>query len=315
MPDLATLARQHDAFETVDKSAFQRRARILQSMWRDDHGFPIGIADGHRYGARLETAWAKATLANFIGDTAKNAVRKEVLDPVKSEGKLYGKPRIFDNLLSSQPLCFNLFAELQSDLPSATAFVRAMGFDRVASVTAIEFEHSPGRGDPAYTGDRSAFDVFVEYGTIGGRSGFLGIEVKYHENLIGKAATLRNRYEEVAAEAGCFLEHRLSALRSQPLQQIWRDHLLACSVLLHGDYDEGAFVFLYPVQNMHCRDAIADYRECLAGQDTFVAWTLEDAWKAGSSCLGGEWGKLFFERYLDFDRVTSKERHHGRDQG
>jgi len=306
IPDLAALARQYDAYESVDQSVFQRRARILQSMWREDQGFPIGIVNGRRYGARLEMPWAQDSLSNFIGDAAKNAVRNEVIDPVKSEGKLYGKPRIFDNLLSSQPLCFNLFAELQADLSLATAFVRAMGMGQVASVTAIEFEHSPGRGDPAYTGDRSAFDVFVAYSTTGGKTGFLGIEVKYHENLIGKAAMLRDRYEEVAAAAGCFLDHRLSALRSQPLQQIWRDHLLACSVLQHGDYNEGAFVFLYPCDNLHCASAVQDYRACLTKADTFVAWTLEDAWEAARSSLGTEWGTLFFERYLDFDRVMQQ---------
>lgn len=315
IPSLTTIARRYDSFEAVDASDFQRTARILQSMWREAQGYPVGVRGDRRYGARLAMPWARESLANYITDAAKEAVRREVLDPVRSEGKLYGKPRIFDNLLSSQPLCFNLFAELQADLSCATAFVRSMGLGQVACVTAIEFEHSPGRGDPAYTGDRSAFDVFVEYSTTGGKTGFLGVEVKYHENLVGKAATLRERYEAVAATSGAFRPDRLADLRVQPLQQIWRDHLLACSVLQHGDYDEGAFVFLYPRGNTHCGQAVEQYRACLARDDTFRAWTLEDAWKAASSCLGEEWGKVFFDRYLDFERVIRKELRHGRNQG
>lgn len=57
----------------------------------------------------------------------------------------------------------------------------------VSAVTSILFEHSPGRGDPAYTGDGSAFDVFLEYCTRSGQTGFLGVEVKYHENAVDTA--------------------------------------------------------------------------------------------------------------------------------
>ena len=301
--DIVGLARAYDCYETVDASAFQRKARTLQSMWREERGYPVGIKNGKRYGARLAMPWARESLANYMTEVAKEAIRREVLDPVRSKSKLYGKPRIFENLLSSQPLCFNLFAELQIDLKAATAFVRAMGIEQVAEVTAIAFEHSPGRGDEAYTGDRSAFDVFVEYTTKSGKSGFLGIEVKYHENLIGKAAMLRGRYEEVAQASGAFKPDCLPDLRIQPLQQIWRDHLLACSVLQHGDYDEGAFVFLYPRDNQHCAEAVDQYRACLEQHDTFVVWTLEDAWQAVRASLGKDWGKIFYDRYLDFPRV------------
>jgi hypothetical protein len=248
--------------------------------------------------------WARESLANFITDSASSAVRNEVLDPVRSEGKLFGMPRIFDNLLSSQPLCFNLFAGLQSHLESATAVVQSMGLSHVRTVTSIQFEHSPGRGDPAYTGDRSAFDVFLEYSTRSGQTGFLGVEVKYHENLAGKSATLRGRYEEVAGDAGCFRPGMLPALRLQPLQQIWRDHLLASSLLQHGDYDEGAFVFLSPEENPHCQAAVCQYRECLVDDATFFDWTLESFFESVSARLGDDpWVKLFFDRYLDFAKV------------
>ncbi len=143
IPDLATIARRYDSFETVDASVFQQTARILQSFWREAQGYPVGVRGDRRYGTRLAMPWARESLANYMTDAANEAVRREVLDPVRSKNKLYGKPRIFDNLLSSQPLCFNLFAELQADLSLATAFVRSMGMRQVASVTAIEFEHSP----------------------------------------------------------------------------------------------------------------------------------------------------------------------------
>ena len=107
-------------------------------------------------------------------------------------------------------------------------------------VTAIEFEHSPGRGNPRFTADGSAFDVFVDY-QLGGARAFLGIEVKYVENLAVREAQHRPRYDEIARDMGIFESDRLPRLRVRPLEQFWRDHLLACSLLLDpgSGYDRG----------------------------------------------------------------------------
>ena len=39
---LKDLAKKYSALEAVDKSDFQRSARILQSMWRVEQGYEIG---------------------------------------------------------------------------------------------------------------------------------------------------------------------------------------------------------------------------------------------------------------------------------
>jgi hypothetical protein len=115
-------------------------------------------------------------------DTVRDVVRAEVLDPVRNEGKLYRAPRIFEDLLSSQPLCFNLFAELQRDrMLAGRVFERLLARPDLR-VESVDFEHSPGRGDPRFTGDHSAFDVFLTCEADGAR-GFVGIEVKYVETL------------------------------------------------------------------------------------------------------------------------------------
>ncbi|QDG52136.1 hypothetical protein FIV42_15710 [Persicimonas caeni] len=41
------------------------------------------------------------------------------------------QPRIFNNLLSSQPLCFNLFGELQQNLELATEVFRTLAEGRM----------------------------------------------------------------------------------------------------------------------------------------------------------------------------------------
>jgi len=291
---------------------FQRRARLLQSIWREQQGYevgtylPRGCTEPRPLGSRLSMPWAEETLANFLIDTIKDVVRDEVLDPVKSRGKVFGRPRIFDNLLSSQPLAFNLFGELEENLTLATTVVRDLTGGRVDEVTGIEFEYSPGRGDVRYTGDRSAFDVFIRFATPGGGSGFIGVECKYHEDLAGGKDCYRDRYAEVAELMGCFDPERMTQLRTPRLEQIWRDHLLMGATKHTDGYDEGFFVLLRPRDNTACAKAVSDYRACLSNENTFSEWLLEDVVTALRRHTDAEWVGLLHDRYLAFDKVDTE---------
>lgn len=214
-------------------------------------------------------------------------------------------PRIFNNLLSSQPLCFNLFGELQQDLELATQVFNWLSEGRVHQVTDIEFEYAPARSDARYTADRSAFDVYVAFQTPEQGRGFIGIEVKYHENLKVKADMHRDRYDEIASLMACFQPQMVSRLKRPPLQQIWRDHLLAGALLHVDSFDDGFFVFLYPQSNLHCSRGIQDYRACLRSEETFVSWSLKQVVSAIKRFTDREWIDRFHDRYLRFDKIDA----------
>jgi hypothetical protein len=74
---------------------------------------------------------------------------------------------------------------------------------------------------------------------------------------------------------GCFHASRLADLRMKPINQLWRDHMLAGSMLLADEWKEGMFVVLYPAENTHAAAAIRRYQACLADASTFGSWTLE----------------------------------------
>ncbi len=299
--ELNALAKKYDAYVPSDGSRFRRVARSMQSVWRSNRGYPAGHHKGILLGSRLPEDYAKETLANYLTPTIRNVVRTELEAAV--DDRLFATPRIYNDLLSSQPLCFNLFGELQADLEMASRLFRSLSPDSVSQVTDIRFEYSPGRGDPRFSGDRSAFDVFVEYIHKDGGRGFFGIEVKYHENLVDKPAKHRARYDEIAAAMACFRSDAVERLRSAPLQQIWRDHLLTGITKKELDYREGMFVFLYPSGNTHCASAISAYRDTLTNMDTFAAWTLEMLTTELKNNVGGQWIDDFYERYLDFSIV------------
>jgi hypothetical protein len=303
MKQLDDLAKRLNVLEKNDKNEFQRKARILQSLWREKHGYPIGEHRGRPLGSTLAMPWAKESLANFLDDTIRDVARREVFDKEKSKGKLYGKPRIFSNLLSSQPLAFNLFAHLQQDLPLATKVLGHLTKGRCAEVTAIEFELSPGRGDERYTGDKSAFDVYVLFTGDNGEKGFIGIEVKYHESLNDSPSDHKPRYNEIAKMMGCFAPEHLAKLKQKPLQQIWRDHLLAGAHEHVDGFDDGLFILLYPEANEACDKAAKDYGDCLTCHQTYEAWTLEQFRDALVLFTSDAWVNDFTTRYLDFGFV------------
>lgn len=288
----------HHALVKSD-SPFQRATRLRQALWRERVGYPIGLHRGRPLGSRVAMPFAKETLANYLTETVRSVVRHEVIHRPSDSEQVYQEPRIFDDLLSSQPLCFNLFGELQQDRALASRIVGELMDEPGAIVTAVRFEYSPGRGDPAFTADHSAFDVFVEYEAVGG-PGFLGIEVKYVENMAEAPARSRPRYQEVARTMGCFNEDRLSELRGPRLEQIWRDHLLAGSLIAHptGGFATGKFVVLYPEGNEVVSRALSRYRASLTHEGTFSVWTLERFLRAATRHGGGDWASSLEERYL-----------------
>ncbi len=283
----------------------QRQLRLLQALWRERSVLPVGLHRGLPLGSRLAMPFAQDTLANYMTETVRAVVRREVLDATNSAGKLYTQPRIFEDLLTSQPLCFNLFGELQQDLGLASrTFAALLGAPRL-QVTGVEFEYSPGRGSEHFTGDASAFDVFVRYEADGGARGFVGIEVKYAENLQGPPARHRARYDAVADAMGVFVPEARARLRQTPLEQLWRDHLLAGSLLLDAGsgFQRGAFAVVYPGANGIVGDAVAAYRACLRDDAGFAAWSLEDVLGAMARSGGGAWVGEVRGRYLGVDEA------------
>lgn len=284
-------------------SPYQRQIRLLQALWREQNRFPIGEHRGPKLGSRLPMPWARKSLANYLTPTIGRIVAYEYANRHK-ERKLYGFPRLFDDLLSSQPLCFNLFGELKADLALASS-VFAELVPGLAKVVRLEFEHSPGRGDARFSGDRSAFDVYVEYRRAEGARGFIGIEVKYHEDLGNPPAPHRERYDEVASGMGCFLAEKRSLLKGKPLQQLWRDHLLAGSLIAAKKFDQGLFAVVYPERNTPCANAVAAYRRCLTEENTFTAWTLEEVITAIGRHTKKAWVQAFEDRYLNFSKLET----------
>ena len=279
---------------------FSAYARLLQSKWRDKKKLPFVS-----YGNFLPADLARKEKSNFLTDRIKTLVQYELYRK-GIFGKLIKEDRMWENLLSSQPLCFNLFGELHFDMKLATKFFNKLFPDKVETVTDILFEHSPGRLNKKFTGDRSAFDVFIEY-TRGDIKGFIGIEVKYAESLKEEkeetaAATFnkhQNEYERLTT-SNIFKPNAIEILKKIPLSQIWRDHLL--SIATRTIYDEGFFVFLFPAHNEPCQNGVDEYKKYLASdneeQTGFYPRHLEEFINMLIEVIPADWTRELKERYV-----------------
>jgi hypothetical protein len=152
-------------------------------------------------GSRLPDTVAR-TGANFLTPEIARFVQRDVA--YREIGALIDEERLWCNLLSSQPLCYNLFGPLKLDTELATRFFRELLPDFVAEVLDLAFEHSPGRGDPTFTADHSAFDAIAAVKTTTGKIGFIAFEVKYAENLASAPRPTNQRHDELARLSGVF---------------------------------------------------------------------------------------------------------------
>lgn len=309
-------------WEDVDRTSnlattrFKRRARLQQARWREGRGLPIGHEpikpragrDQRALGSRIDYDDAVANGSNFLGAPILQAVQARLAK--RETREMLKEERLYADLLSSMPMCFNLFgwawgdAEEQSRV--ADVLVRAAtDKSRAAAIPgraeSLRFEWSPGRFDPEYLNNGTAFDAAFLLGPARAPAGILGVETKYHEHCFAEPRPKpgkERRYREVAAASGVFKAGAEKEIIGSELQQIWLDHLLVLSMLQHRSlqWSWGRFVIVYPAKNPSIGDAVGRYSDMLADSATFGSVTLEALLAAGA--LDPISAGLFSERYL-----------------
>jgi hypothetical protein len=100
-------------------TSWKRRAQWHQLRWRSARRYPIGsepYEGGERaalVGSRLALDLAIKSGANFLAASVIDAVRARLANPERDQ--MLKETRLWADLLSSMPLCFNLFDNLFGD--------------------------------------------------------------------------------------------------------------------------------------------------------------------------------------------------------
>lgn len=146
-------------------NAFIRKARLLQSMYRveigEEEGFGPTRASKRKYGNMI--SGGEVSGKNFLMKETFEYAKVRVAN--KRENETIDGFRLFNNLLSSQPMAFNLFHPLmlllKQDPAMVTLAVRSVFRNfPVFEVTEIGLEFIPTPIDK-YTNDKSAMDAYI----------------------------------------------------------------------------------------------------------------------------------------------------------
>jgi len=292
---------------------FRTLMRRHQSWYRADvlrlpYGTGPKSTDTTLYGNMLD-AHGEALGANFLSP--------EIAEV--AEARIAASPgvepfRCRRNMLSSQPMCFNLFGPLQRDLALATRLIRALLPDEVAEVLDVRIEYAPGP-NREYLDDRTSFDAFFGYRRIDGERAFLAIETKLTESFTTTRYSKPRYLELTEREDSLWRRGAWSVLSSSETNQLWRNHLLVEAVRTHPENPHGvagrSVVVRHPV-DQDCAGAVENYRALLVAPDaSFADWTLDHVirtWKAASrSAAELSWLVAFERRYIDVSAGASTE--------
>lgn len=230
-------------------SKFVAKCRKLQSIYRYEIGEAIRPYHGrdgqvHYYGNYISNGEnpKDGCWKNFLTKYAFDYATERTNPKNKKPYETIEKDRLFNNLLSSQPMAFNLFCPLRQilkELPEvATLVIKAALPDYpIHRVMNVDLEFIPGNY-MELTGDKSVMDAIIEFVDTDGRDGFIAIETKYSENLGTNVAYDRDengkkipraKTIEAVKKLQCFKPNieKLIVEGEKGLTQIYRNFLLS----------------------------------------------------------------------------------------
>jgi hypothetical protein len=177
---------------------------------------------------------SNAALNFFDKATATYAKARAV--EVHSEGGTLDQYRLEHNMLSSMPLCFNLFGALRGSPDLPRLLLEAFRIP-VAQVVDVTCEWAP-LDRKAHLEDRTAFDAFVRFSTPTGEPCFLAVETKYTETF--SPTEYPNPIYAQRTDSSTWLRHGVSdVLRPPATNQLWRNLLLAESLAATSEFHDG----------------------------------------------------------------------------
>lgn len=219
--------------------------------------------------------------------------------------------RLFNNLLSSMPMAFNLFHPLiliKQKYPDALNEMIQNVFPNypIHNVTEVLIEFIPLPID-RYTEDRSAMDAAILFQDSEGNDYLISIETKYIDQL-GKNKAKENALKlETAINSGLFNPDGIDTI-SKGCTQIYRNFLLAEKYRIVHCLRDSYSIILAPADHPTTDSEVASLHENLIPEFQYKLhkYSLEDfveSLKPGCPEEYKNWLNWYYDRYLNFDKT------------
>ena len=307
-------------------SKFVAKCRKLQSIYRHEIGEairPYHSRNGqiHYYGNYISDGEEPkdGCWKNFLTEEAFVYAKNRVENIQKYE--TIESDRLFNNLLSSQPMAFNLFCPLRqmlADSPEvATQVIKAaLPMYPIYRVTEVDLEFIPDKY-MVLSGDKSAMDAIIRFEKENGDKGFIAIETKYSENLGTNVAYERGTKKprkgnlDAVRSLCCFkpdVEERIvnGVIK---LTQIYRNFLLSETYGAYLGIDSYSII-LAPEDHPSTKDEVLSLTNELRDEykHKVISISLEDFLSDIIATSPEEYRSVFerfYDRYLNFGKLNN----------
>lgn len=285
---------------------FTEKCRDLQGSYRERLGEPRGVGPHLKNGKPQVNMLVdgEKTGKNFVNDFTFNYAKRRVEN--KQPHETIDEYRLFNNMLSSQPMAFNLFCPFIQMLEQGKAEVVSRIFQNIfpdkhigeVTEVGLEYLHTDIKN---YLNDLTAMDAIVRYKDTESKPAFIAIETKYTDVLNEKTSRRRNvEYDKWIKQLGMFkpdteaelIKSALAAKdpkksldRMKIVTQIYRNFLLTECYGVKEGANRCYSVVLSPAEHPTTEHEVASLRDELKTEyqykissislEDFIARTLE----------------------------------------
>jgi hypothetical protein len=216
----------------ASESGFKKRNRFHQGLWR---AFVLAETEGeypHKKGKVICNTITEGRVSrkNFLSPQIVESVTQTIEERQSTSSGIMEENRLFNNLLSSQPLCFNFFGELKTDTGFALQVLKQF-WPELTAVKQVVFEFAPAQN---YTNDNSAFDVAFEV-EIDNKNGLIGFECKYTDTF-SRTEYDKPEYRQIFEKSTGIFVAEYKKFTAARYNQLFRNQLLAEALIQNRDY-------------------------------------------------------------------------------
>ncbi len=310
--------------QSISDNSFTAKARLLQSIWREESGFQIGI--GPNRGSVAKNTELPTYYGNMILDGERNGnnffypqtfeyAKKRVTEKKKDE--TIDEYRLYNNLMSSMPMAFNLFHPLmmlQVQQPAALDKMIQNAFPNfpIHKIKEIGLEFIPTPIEH-YTNDKSAMDASISFWDKDGGEYIIAIETKYTDSLGTNTSSDKvfNKQIDILRNLNLFTPEAIDKLteREIPISQIYRNFMLTEKYRQVQVLKDSYSIILAPKNHPSTVGEIRSLKQYLKNEDSYklTDYKLEDFVSTLISYCPVEyleWLNWFYDRYLNFEKLN-----------